>query len=193
MGSLIGILQCDQSPALPKYHRSMEPFRVVRCCSFLLLLACAWQCGAVELRVSRDALERTLKQQLFSGPAGVSTSKDRRKTACYVYADDAKVDFVQDRIVVKIKTKAHMGKSLAGACIGISMAPDAEVSVAPYGEGDSIGFPRRAALESQRSAGTELPAHSVLEPSGAIQHESRCRGFIAQGPRRLCRLPRDTS
>jgi len=33
-----------------------------------------------------------------------------------------------------------MGKSVGGACIGISLSPLAEVSMAPYGEGESIGF-----------------------------------------------------
>ncbi len=106
----------------------------------LLLAAAALPCGAVELRVSREALERTLKQQLFSGPAGRFYLKGSERTACSVYADDAKVSFVQERIVVKVKTRARMGKSMGGACIGISLAPTAEVSVAPYGEGESIGF-----------------------------------------------------
>lgn len=113
---------------------------VARCCGALLLLASAWQCSAVELRVSREALERTLKQQLFSGPEGRFYIKGTARTACFVYADDAKLEFVQDRIVVKVKTRARMGKSIGGACVGISMAPTAEVSVAPYGEGETIGF-----------------------------------------------------
>jgi hypothetical protein len=57
-----------------------------------------------------------------------------------VYADDAKVSFVQDRIVVRVKTRARMGKALKGACLGISLSPTAEVSVSPYGEGQAIGF-----------------------------------------------------
>ena len=106
----------------------------------VLLAFSALQCGAVELRVSREALERTLKQQLFSGPNGRFYLKGTERSACSVYADDAKVTFVQDRIVVKVKTRARMGKSMGGACIGISLSPTAEVSVAPYGEGESIGF-----------------------------------------------------
>ncbi|MGA8089780.1 MAG: hypothetical protein WCA10_21080 [Terracidiphilus sp.] len=108
--------------------------------ALLLLVAGAMRCGAVELRVSREALERTLKQQLFSGPGGRFYLKGSERTGCWVYADDAKVSFVQDRILVKVKTRARMGKSMGGACIGISLAPTAEVSVAPYGEGESIGF-----------------------------------------------------
>src|SRR5579863_4508429 len=106
----------------------------------LLMVAEAMSSGAVELRVSREALERTLKQQLFSGPDGRFYLKGSERTACSVYADDAKVNFDQDRIVVKVKTRARMGKSVGGSCIGISLAPTAQVSVAPYGEGESIGF-----------------------------------------------------
>jgi hypothetical protein len=112
----------------------------LRACGFLLLAATALQGRAVELRVSREALERTLKQQLFSGPAGRFYLKGSATTACSVYADDATVRFEQDRIVVKVKTRARMGKSIGGACIGIALSPTAEVSVAPYGEGDVIGF-----------------------------------------------------
>lgn len=108
--------------------------------ALLLLVAGTLPCGAVELRVSREALERTLKQQLFSSPDGRFYLKGSQRTACSVYADDAKVSFSQDRIVVKVRTRAHMGESMGGTCIGISLTPTAEVSVAPYGEGESIGF-----------------------------------------------------
>jgi hypothetical protein len=112
----------------------------LKACGFLLLAAGACRCGAVELRVSREALERTLRQQLFSGPGGRYYLKGTAKTACSVYADDAKVQFSKDRIVVKVKTRARMGTSVGGACIGIALSPTAEVSMAPYGEGESIGF-----------------------------------------------------
>jgi hypothetical protein len=106
----------------------------------LVLAAGAFQSRAVELRVSRDALEHTLRQQLFGGPGGRFYLKGTPQTACSVYADDASLRFAQDRIVVKVKTRARMGKSMGGACIGIALSPTAEVSVAPYGEGETIGF-----------------------------------------------------
>ena len=109
-------------------------------CGILLLLATAFPASAAELRVSRDALERTLKQQLFSSPDGRFYLKGSPRSACSVYADDARVSFLQDRIIVKVKTRARMGKSVGGTCIGFSLSPVAEVSVAPYGEGESIGF-----------------------------------------------------
>jgi hypothetical protein len=67
-------------------------------CSFLLLAAGALPSRAVELRIGRDALERTLKQQLFAGPNGRFYLKGTPSSACAVYADDARVAFVQDRI-----------------------------------------------------------------------------------------------
>jgi len=119
----------------------MKKSRVPVSCSLLLLLAAAaLPSSAVELRVSRDALERTLKQQLFSSADGRFYLKGTPKSACSVYVDDARVSFVQDRIVVKVKTRARMGKSVGGACIGISLSPVDEVSMAPYCEGESIGF-----------------------------------------------------
>jgi hypothetical protein len=42
--------------------------------------------------------------------------------------------------VVKIKTHARLGQSVHGACLGISLAPTSEVSLEPYGEGETIGF-----------------------------------------------------
>lgn len=101
-------------------------------------------CGAVELKVSREAIERTLKQQLFNGPDGRYYIKGNAQSACYVYAEDPKLQFVPDpvqaRIVVQMKTHAKLGKAVGGACIGISLTLPAEVSLAPEGEGESIGF-----------------------------------------------------
>ena len=108
--------------------------------ALLLLAPGVVPCWAVQLKVSRDALERTLKQQLFSGPGGRYFLKGNAQSACWVYADDAKLSFVQDRIQVDIKTHARLGTAMGGACIGISLAPTSVVSVEPYGEGETIGF-----------------------------------------------------
>ena len=107
----------------------------------LLLLALGTvPCRAVELKVSRDALQHNLKQQLFSGPDGRYFLKGNARSACAVFADDAQLTFAADRILVRIKTHARLGKSMGGACLGVSLAPTAEVSLAPYGDGESIGF-----------------------------------------------------
>jgi len=109
-------------------------------CALLLLAAARSQCNAAELKVSREAIERTLKQKLFNGPNGRYYLKGSATSACSVYAEDPKLRFVQDRIVVQVKTHARMGKSVGGACLGISLTLPAEVSLAPDGEGETIGF-----------------------------------------------------
>ena len=117
----------------------MSPFRRILAAA-LLLAAAAAQSGAVELKVSREALERTLRQQLFSGPDGRYYLKGNAQSACYVYAEDPKLKFVEDRIVVQLKTHAKLGQKVAGACIGIALSLPAEVSLAPDGEGETVGF-----------------------------------------------------
>jgi hypothetical protein len=106
----------------------------------LLLAAELAPAGAVELKVSRDALERTLKEQLFGTPDGRYYLKGNAKSACSIYAEDPKLSFVEDRIVVHVKTHAKLGKAVGGACLGIALNLPAEVSLAPDGEGETVGF-----------------------------------------------------
>jgi hypothetical protein len=106
----------------------------------LLAAALVPQAGAVELKVSRDAIERTLKQQLFSSPDGRYYLKGNDKSACYVYAENPRLSFATDRIVVQVKTHARLGQRVGGACIGIALTLPAEVSLAPDGEGETVGF-----------------------------------------------------
>lgn len=96
--------------------------------------------SSAELKVSRQALERTLQHQLFGGPDGRYYLKGRPDSACSVYAEDAHLRFDQDRIVVQVRTRARMGKAVGSACLGLSLAPAAEVALEPYGEGETIGF-----------------------------------------------------
>jgi hypothetical protein len=108
--------------------------------ALLIAVVGAPRSGAVELKVSRDVLQRTLKQQLFSGPNGRYYLKGTAQTPCYVYADDAQLSFAQDRVVVVIKAHAKMGKTWGNSCLGISLNTAPEVSLAPFGDGDTIGF-----------------------------------------------------
>lgn len=108
--------------------------------SLLLLVSAVASSSAVELKVSRDVLQRTLRQQLFSGPNGRYYLKGTDKTPCYIYADDAQLSFAQDRVVVLIKAHAKMGKAWGNSCLGISLNTAPEVSLAPFGEGETIGF-----------------------------------------------------
>ncbi|HEY6487482.1 MAG: hypothetical protein WCC26_02095 [Terracidiphilus sp.] len=91
-------------------------------------------------KVSRNALERTLHQQLFGNPDGRYFLKGNAQSACGVYADDARLTFAQDRILVSVKTHARLGQPVGGACLGLSLSPTAEVAMEPYGEGETIGF-----------------------------------------------------
>jgi hypothetical protein len=90
--------------------------------------------------MSREALDRTLKQQLFSGENGRYYLKGDAKSACSVYAEKPELSFVGDRVVVKVKTHARLGTGVAGKCIGVSLSPTAEVSMVPEAEGETIGF-----------------------------------------------------
>jgi len=105
-----------------------------------LLLPALVPCRAGQLTVSRDALERTLKQQLFSGPNGLYYLKGDAKTPCSITAEDPRLTFEQDRIVVRMKTRAHLGHAVGGACIGMALTLPSEVSFEPNAEGETIGF-----------------------------------------------------
>jgi hypothetical protein len=132
--------------------------------AILLLSATLPRCSAVELHISRDALERTLKQQLFGGPDGRYYVKGAAQTPCFTYAEDPKLRFVTDhgesRIVVTLKTRSKLGQKVGGSCIGISLALPAEVSLAPEGDGETIGF--RDARIDRVSSHQEL--NFILQP-----------------------------
>ena len=106
----------------------------------LAALAFASAAHAVELKISRQALERTLKQQLFSGENGRYFLKGDARSACWVYAESPELAFVADRVVVKLKTHARLGTSVVGKCVGVGLSPSAEVSMVPNAEGETIGF-----------------------------------------------------
>jgi hypothetical protein len=118
------------------------PVLALRVLALGLLLAVGGrvQAGAVEMKVSRDAIERTLKQQLFAGPNGRYYLKGNSQSACFTYAEDPKLAFVQDRIVVRVKTHSLLGAAVHGACLGVALSIPAEVSLAPDAEGETIGF-----------------------------------------------------
>jgi hypothetical protein len=118
----------------------MTTFKRVLTIGLLLTALGAASSSAVEFKVSRDALERTLKQQLFSGPNGRYYLKGNAQTPCYVYAEDAKLSFTNDRVLVIIKAHAKLGKTFHNPCYGISLDTSPQVSLSPIGEGEVIGF-----------------------------------------------------
>jgi hypothetical protein len=96
--------------------------------------------SAIEVKVSSHALERTLRTQLFNGPQGRYYIRGDATSACYVYADSPHVTFVEDRIVVHVHAKAKFGTAVHGACIGVSLSTNADVSLIPEAEEESVGF-----------------------------------------------------
>jgi hypothetical protein len=114
--------------------------------SVVLLFCVVRSASAIEVRVSAQALERTLRTQLFNGPQGRYYLRGDANSPCYVYAESPHVIFVQERIVVHVHAKAKFGTAVRGACIGVSFATDADVSLIPDAEEESIGF-RDARIE----------------------------------------------
>jgi hypothetical protein len=115
---------------------------------------------AIEVKVSAQALERTLRAQLFNSPDGRYYMRGNADSPCYVYAEQPKVTFKDDRVWVHIHTRAKLGTALHGTCLGVSLTTDADVSVIPQAEGESLGF-RDARIE-QLSDSKEL--NFLLEP-----------------------------
>ncbi|MGP8258492.1 MAG: hypothetical protein ACLQM6_00895 [Acidobacteriaceae bacterium] len=109
---------------------------------------------AIEVKVSAKALERTLRTQLFNGPDGRYYMSGDASKPCAAYAEDPHVTFKEDRVVVQVRTHSKLGKALGGKCLGVSLNTDAEVSVVPEAEGESVGF-RNARIE-QVSESKEL-------------------------------------
>lgn len=95
---------------------------------------------AVELKVSTAALERTLKQQLFTGAEGRYYLRGDPNAACYVYVDQPSVVFKDDRVVVHVHTHSRLGAGVFGKCVGLGFNTEADVSVIPQAEGETIGF-----------------------------------------------------
>ena len=112
----------------------------------VFLFSAARSASAIEVRVSAQALERTLRTQLFNGPQGRYYIRGNAASACYVYAESPHVTFVEDRIVVRVHAKAKLGTAVRGACIGVSLTTNTDVSLIPEAEEESIGF-RDARIE----------------------------------------------
>jgi len=95
---------------------------------------------ATEVSISAQALERTLKTQLFNGPDGRYYLRGDAHSACYVYAEKPHITFHDDRVVVSLHTRSRLGTSVVGACVGVSLTRDVDVSVLPDAQGETIGF-----------------------------------------------------
>ena len=122
------------------------PPRLLLPAALLLVVPLPRTARAIEVKVSARALERTAKAQLFNGPDGRYYMRGDAGSPCSVYAEQPHITFRDDRIVVRVHTRARLGTALRGSCLGVSLTTDAEVSLVPEAEGESIGF-RDARLE----------------------------------------------
>ena len=127
---------------------------------WLLGIGGARMARAIEVKVSAQALERTLRTQLFNGPEGRYYMHGNATSPCSAYAEDPHVTFKEDRVVVHVRTHSKLGKSIGGNCIGVSLSTESDVSVVPQAEGESVGF-RDAKIE-KISESQEL--NFLLEP-----------------------------
>jgi len=127
---------------------------------WLLAMGGARMARAIEVRVSAQALERTLRTQLFNGPDGRYYMHGTATSPCSAYAEDPHVTFKDDRVVVHVRTHSKLGTALHGACLGVSLSTESDVSVVPQAEGESVGF-RDAKIE-KISESQEL--NFLLEP-----------------------------
>ena len=89
----------------------------------LLALLAPGAAHAIEIKISVQALERTLAQQLFTGPQGRYYIRGDEHSPCFVYADNPKVTFVQDRIVVHVHTHSRLGTRVGATCLGVGLSP----------------------------------------------------------------------
>jgi hypothetical protein len=106
----------------------------------LLLAAIAPRAHATEVGISAQALERTLKAQLFNTPDGRYYLRGDAHSACFVYAEKPHVTFHDDRVVVSVHTRAKLGTGVYGNCVGVALTRDVDVSVLPDAQGETIGF-----------------------------------------------------
>jgi hypothetical protein len=124
-----------------------------------MIAASSVPANAIGINISSQALERTLNKQLFTQD-GKYYFKGKPGSACYAYAEDPTVSFNGDRVVVHVKAHAKLGTSLHGACLGVVLNTEGDVSVLPDGQGETIGF--RDARVEHLSESREL--NFFLEP-----------------------------
>ena len=125
-----------------------------------LLLGTQCHAQAITLRISAQALERTLQKQLFNGPEARYYVRGHPEGGCFIYASDPHVSFRDDRIVVHVKSLARLGSSVHGQCLGVGLAVEADVSMLPEAQGQNIGF-RDARIEN---LGESRQLGAFLEP-----------------------------
>jgi uncharacterized lipoprotein YajG len=155
----------------------MEPRRIY-CIRRLTLVALAAivllapvAAHATEIKISSGALERTLNKQLFTSPGNRYYLKGKPEGGCFVYAEDPKITFKDDHIWIHIKTHSKLGTTVHGACLGVDINAEADVSVIPEAQGENIGF-RDARIE-HLSTSRELNVFLVPFLNGKLPQQMK--------------------
>ncbi len=112
----------------------------LRVCAGVVLLFASSSAHAIELKLTAQSIERTLRQELFNGPGGRVYLRGDANAACYLYVDQPSVRFLNERIVVHVYTHSRLGAGVFGKCVGVGFNTEADVSVVPDAEGETIGF-----------------------------------------------------
>lgn len=129
----------EQHPRITwRYAEAVKLFSLLLLSTSLLATRCPAE--AITLRISAQALQRTLEQQLFKGPEGRYYVHGHAEGGCFIYASNPQVSFREDRVVVHVKSRARLGSSIHGQCLGVGLAVDADVSMLPEAQGQNIGF-----------------------------------------------------
>ena len=105
-----------------------------------LMLLASLNARAIELKITATAMERTLAQQLFNAPDGRYYIRGNANAACFVYVDQPSVRFQDERLVIHVHTHSRLGAGVFGKCVGLGFNTEADVSVVPDAEGETIGF-----------------------------------------------------
>lgn len=159
----------------------MRSFSALLCLglSSLFALFATPRAHAIGIKISSDALERTLNKQLFTAD-GRYYLKGKPDAACYVYAEAPVVTFHDDRVWVHIKTHSKLGTAIHGACLGVGLTADADVSVVPDAQGETIGF-RDARIE-HLSTSRELNIFLVPFLNGKLPQQMKINAadFVRQ-------------
>ena len=158
----------------PGRHRQGEcSTRLLRAavCIGLIAVGCGRAARAIEVKISEQALERTLQTQLFTGAGGRYYIRGSTTSACFVYAEAPHVSFKDDRVFVHVHARAKLGAVVHGSCIGVSLATDADVSFVPDAEGESVGF--RDARVERLSESKELNFLLVPFLSGKLPSQMK--------------------
>ena len=128
-----------------------------------VLLSSVAPARAITLRISAQALERTLQKQLFTAPDGRYFIRGHAGSGCYITAENPKVSFRGDRVVVHVTTHAKLGTSVRGDCLGVGLGLEADVTLLPEAQGETIGF-RDARIENLNEATEFRELNFFLEP-----------------------------